>query len=101
MPSNTQRIGPPTVELSIDSSVLVPSLSSLTFSASGVTATEVLVNDGNPSLSSTDTYQVCLGLVGRDDVNKGYTVGQCSPSSGNLTITSGQVIKVSVSNGNW
>jgi hypothetical protein len=45
--------------------------------------------------------QVIVGLVGRDATNGGYTVGRTSVSSGNLTVTAGQGILVSVTNANW
>lgn len=101
MPNITTRIGVPQIFLSVDSAVTVPSLSSLTFTASAVTPDEgLLLNDLNQPLLATDTYQVVLGLVGRDS-SGGYTVGQCSANSGTLTVASGQAIQVSVSNANW
>lgn len=97
------RIGVPQIFLSVDSAVVVPSLSSLTFTASGVTPTagQLLYNDINQPLLPTDTYQVMLGFVGREPNGGGYTIGQTSASSGNLTVTAGQVIQVSALNANW
>jgi hypothetical protein len=100
MPNISTIIGVPQIFLSVDSAVGVPAVSSLTFTASGVTPDDLLINDTQSALSTSDTYQVIVGLVGRDPKG-GYTVGYCSPSSGNLTITAGQVIKVSVLNANW
>jgi hypothetical protein len=101
MPVTPIRIGVPQVQLAVDSSIALPSLSTLVFTASGHTLTDSLLNDINSNLSASDTYQVIVGLVGRDATNKGYTVGHCSPSSGNLVISAGQGIKVSVLNSNW
>lgn len=101
MPSQSFRIGVSTLSLSLDSSTALPSLASLTFTASAITPTTLLRNDIKNELSTTPTYQVILGLVGRDDTNQGYTVGNCSPGSGILSLTSGQVIEVKVPNANW
>lgn len=101
MPSYSFRVGVADVSLSVDDTTSVPSLGSLTFTASGTTPTSLLVNDANQALSASLTYQVMIGLVGRDETNGGYTVGTCSPSSGNLSITAGQGILVSVANGDW
>ncbi len=101
MPSYSFRIGPADVALSVDSSTSVPDVNSLTFTASGTTATNLVINDANLALSASITYQVIVGLVGRDATNGGYTISRCSPSSGNLVITAGQGILVTVANANW
>lgn len=101
MPSRSFRIGVSSVDFPVDDTTALPSLATLTFTASGTTPTTLDVLDIKPSLDTTATYQVIVGLVGRDATNKGYTVGRCSPSSGNLTITTGQGILVSVANANW
>lgn len=101
MPSNSFRIGSARASLSVDSTTAVPALTTLTFTASGVTPTDLLLNDVKADLDTTATYQVIVGLLGRDTTNKGFTVGRCSPSSGNLVVTAGQVICVSVVNANW
>ena len=101
MPLNSVRIGPPTIQLPVDSSTAVPACTTLTFTACAVTPTELLLNDVNAPLSASDTYQVIVGLVGRDTTNGGYTVGRCSPSSGDLSVTAGQIIEVNVSNSDW
>lgn len=82
-------------------STALPAFSSLAFTASGNTPTDTYYNSLQATLDSTITYQVCLAPVGRDATTSGYSVGQASPSSGNLTITSGQVIEVSVAVGAW
>lgn len=74
----------------------------LAFTASGATLTDSYFNTIQSTLDSTITYQVCLAPVGRNaDGTPGYSVGRASPSSGNLTITSGQVIEVNVAVGAW
>lgn len=102
MPKIETIIGVPQIFLSVDDAAAVPVLTTLTFTASAVTPDtgEYLLNDINQPLSASDTYQVMIGLVGRQE-NGGYTVGRTSPSSGNLTVTAGQVIQVSVVNANW
>ena len=101
MPSQSFRVGVANVQLSVDSSTALPALTTLAFTASAITTTTTLVNDVKTALSASPTYQVMLGLVGRDTTNQGYTVGRCSPSSGNLTITAGQGIRISVANAAW
>lgn len=102
MPARTFRIGAARVLLSVDDSTTsVPSLATLTFSASAVTPTDLILNDVKGSLDTTATYQVIVALVGKDLSNKGYTIGVSSPSSGSLSITTGQGILVSVTNVNW
>lgn len=101
MPILEPRNGAKTVQLSKNSSTALPALTTLTFSACAITPTELLINDATSDLSASDTYQVMIGLLGRDATNKGYTIGRCSPSSGNLTITAGQVIQVKVVNTDW
>ena len=95
------RIGVPSISLSVDTLLGVGSASALVFSACALTPTDVLVNDVNQPLLATDTYQVIVGMVGRDGTNKGYTVGQTSISSGDLSVTAGQVIEVKVANAAW
>lgn len=79
----------------------LPAFSTLAFTASGATPTDTYYNTIQSQMDSTLTYQVCLAPVGRDTTTIGYSVGRASPSSGNLTITSGQVIEVSVAVGAW
>ncbi len=102
MPSENFRIGVPSVYLSYDDdTVAVPILNTMSFLACAVTVSDSYLNDVKRKLSATDTYQVAIGLVGRDLVHGGYTVGRTTPSSGNITITAGQGIKVSVVNTDW
>lgn len=103
MPSDAPRIGVPTVQISVDDDATdVPSLATLVFQACAISYTDILPNDPNPRLSTSDTYQIMLGLVGRDIENGGYTVGRCSPSSGDLVLSSAsQVIQISVNNEDW
>ena len=101
MSSKSFRAGVAGVSIPLDSTTSLPSLSTLVFTASGKTVTTHDENDVKRLLDSSATYQVIVGLLGRDATNKGYTMGVCSPSSGALTITSGQGIEVSVLNANW
>lgn len=102
------RIGVPSIFLPVDDPLtIVPPLSSLTVAASSFNAAAVtpdafglLLNDLNQPLLPTDTYQVIIGLVAIDPAG-GYTVGACSPSTGNITVTTGQVIQVTVKNNAW
>ncbi len=101
MSSRTFRAGVAAVQIPLDSSTALPSLQTLTFSACGAAYTTFDNNDVKSNLDTSATYQVILGLIGRDLTNGGYTIGYCSPSSGNLTISSGQGILISVVNSDW
>jgi len=102
MSTQTIRIGVPQIFLSYNSSVAVPSLSTLVFGVSSITPTDSLLNDINQPLSTSDTYKVMIGLVGRDATNGGYTVSYCSPESSSQTITSnGQGLYIRVANAAW
>ena len=101
MSSKSFRVGSATVALSVDDSTSIPSCASLTFTASAATPTDLLLNDINTALPTSTNMQVIVGLVGRDSTNGGYTVSRTSVSSGNLTVTSGQGILVTVVNANW
>lgn len=65
MSTQTVRIGPPQILLSVDSTTAIPSLSTLVFGVSSVTPSDYLNNDVNQPLSTGDTYKVMIGLVGR------------------------------------
>lgn len=101
MPTNAPRIGVQRIGITSNAGITVPSLQTLTFTACAITPTVVTYNDADNPLSSSDTYQVVLALLGMDLVNKGYTVARSSPSSGNLVVTTGQVIEVQVPVANW
>lgn len=101
MPSKSFRTGVPTVQIPVESSTALPSLSSLTFTASAVTPTDSSLNDVRGALDASVSYQVSIGLLGRDATTGGYTVGVCSPSSGALSISAGQGIQISVQNEDW
>jgi hypothetical protein len=102
MPTEQQRIGVPQIFLSVDTPNSVPDLNTLPFTACDVVPTDPFINDVNQPLLTTDTYQIIVGLVGRDNTNGGYTVGECTPSGGNVTIaTAGNGIKVKVLNTDW
>lgn len=101
MPSQSFRIGVASVSIPVNDSTSVPSLGSLVFTASAVSPTVLEINDVNQALPTSTNMQVILGLVGRDETNGGYTVAQCSPGSGIVSLTSEQVIEVKVPVGNW
>lgn len=101
MPSKSFRTGVPTVQIPVESSTSLPSLATLTFTASAVTPVDSSLNDVRRALDPSVTYQVSIGLLGRDSTTGGYTVGRCSPSSGDLTISAGQGIQISVQNEDW
>lgn len=65
MPTEQVRIGVPQIFLSVDSSTAVPTCAALAYTASAQSYTETLNNDTPRGLSTTDTYQVMIGLVGR------------------------------------
>lgn len=101
MPSNSFRIGACQCSLSVNDATALPSLVSLSLSASAVTPSDLLLNDVTTPLLAATNYQVIVGLVGRDVVNGGYTVGYCSPGTGVLTVTAGQGILIKIANANW
>lgn len=94
MPSESIRIGVLDISLPVDTSNAIPSLVGITPVVSAITPDDFLYNDVNSGLATTDTYQVILGLMGRDDANKGYTIARCSEGSGLGTITAGQALKI-------
>lgn len=100
MASNQFKSGPANCILFKDSTTTVPNLSSLSFTASGTSLDSSVFNSLKGALSTTTSYQVCLAMVGRDSLG-GYAVAAASPSSGNLTLTSGQGIEVTVPLANW
>jgi hypothetical protein len=95
------RAGPSEVGISKQGTISLPALSSLAFTASGTSLTDSVFNSSQGQLDTTLTYQVCLAALGEDGTTSGYSIGSASPSSGNLTLTTGQVIKVSVALGAW
>lgn len=101
MANQSFKAGVANVFLPLPVTTALPAFSSLAFTASGASLTDSYYNAIQSNLDSTITYQVCLAPVGWDSTTKGYSVGQASPSSGNLTITSGQVIEINVAVGAW
>jgi len=103
MPKNNPSIFVPTVSIGSPDFVTaaLPSLNSLAFSASAVTATTSNNNEIRADLTVGANYQVCVGLWGYDQVNGGWTIGKTSAGSGVVTLTAGQVIRVYVPNANW
>lgn len=79
----------------------LPSFASLTFTASSVTPSVYDNADKRLKLDSSLTYQVLLAPFGLDDTNSGYTIGNASPSSGNLVLgAAGDGIQISITNAN-
>lgn len=101
MANQSFKAGVANVYLPLPVTTALPAFSSLSFTASGASLTDSYFNTIQSNLDSTVTYQVCLAPIGRNTATPGYSVGQASPSSGNLTITSGQVIEVNVAVGAW
>jgi hypothetical protein len=101
MPARNFRVGVASVSVFIDDPTVVASAATLVYTASATATTDSLFNDVKTALDTTATYQVIVGLVGRDAVNKGYTVGYCSPGSGIVSVSAGQGILVNVPNANW
>lgn len=101
MANNSFKAGVANIFFPLPVSTALPAFSSLAFTASGATPIDTYYNSIQNQMDSTVTYQVCLAPIGRDTTTRGYSVGQASPSSGNLTITSGQVIEVNVAVGAW
>ena len=100
MSSTSFPVGVSAVLLPKTGASSLPSFAALTFTASGVTPTTLDNNSTRSTLDSTATYQVILAPLGLDLANGGYTNGVASPSSGNLTLTAGQGIQVSITSGN-
>ena len=101
MATDAFKAGPAEIGVSKVNTTSLPAFSTLAFTASGVSLTDSVFNSAQRNLDSTVTYQVCLAPIGADTTTSGYSVGRASPSSGNLTITSGQAIRVSVAVGAW
>lgn len=101
MATRSFRAGPSKCYLSKLNGVALPSLATLAFTASGTDLGNSVYNSIQNPLDTTVTYQVVLAMIGGDGTTSGYSVGRGSPSSGNLTITSGQAIKLSVALGAW
>lgn len=101
MATDAFKAGPAEIGISKVNATSLPALSSLAFTASGIALTDSVFNSAQRNLDSTVTYQVCLAMIGADTTTSGFSVGRASPSSGNLTLTSGQVIRVSVAVGAW
>lgn len=79
---------------------VLPDLSTLTFSASGVAYDDALFKSIKNKMPTATNIQVVLGLVGEASEG-GYAVTKCSPSSGNLQLTAGQGIQVTVDLNDW
>lgn len=101
MANQSFKAGVANVYLPLPVTTALPTFSTLVFTASGATLTDSYFNTIQSNLDSTITYQVCLAPIGRNTETPGYSVGRASPSSGNLTITAGQVIEVNVAVGAW
>lgn len=102
MPSQSFRIGVASVSLSLNDTTAVPSLTTLVYTASTIAATDLVINDVKSALSTADTYQVMLALVGRDTTNGGYTIAGASPGTGNLIpTTNNNIIAINVPSANW
>lgn len=96
MASNQFKAGPSDcIEYVPYADATLPSFSTLAFTASGVTLDASVFNSQKAALATTTNYQVCICPVGADPQG-GYVFGVASPSSGNLTVTAGQSIEVTI-----
>lgn len=103
MPSTQIRIGVPQIFLSIDNGVTLPDISAVVPTVVSATPTDFLNNDVNQPLLTTDDYNVRVGLVGMDMVNKGYTVGKCTAALVSTVSpgSAGDGLTVNIANGDW
>lgn len=105
MANQTQIIGVPSILYPVADPTAIPSLASLVYQACAVTpaqSSDVELHDINKAISSLDTYNFIIGLVGRDTTNGGYTISQCSPVVGPVTVSGSQTgIEIFVNNANW
>lgn len=95
------KAGIASILLPTESSTSLPAFNTLVFTASGQTLSNPVFNSIKSKLSASVTYQVVLCPIGADTTSGGYSVGRGSPSSGNLTITAGQGIRVTVALADW
>lgn len=102
MSSGRFRAGVSDVAVPTPNAILLPSCSTLVFTASGDTLTDVLHNSIQGQIGTGSTYNVCVGLVGRDNTSGGYSVTPTSAAAGPIALTAGQnSIKVKLANANW
>lgn len=102
MATEAFKAGPSRCYVSVvDSTTSLPSFATLAFTASGVDMTDNVRNSTLKGLDTTLTYQVVLCPRGADTTTSGYAIGRGSPSSGNLTLTTGQCIEITVALGAW
>lgn len=102
MASNQFRSGPADciVFKNSTTATLSTTFSALSFTASGTDLSSSVYNSIKSPLLTTTTYQVVLAPMGADPTG-GYAFGIASPSSGNLVVTAGQGIRISVAVGAW
>lgn len=100
MSSTSFPVGVASVLIPTVGASALPSFDTLTFSASGTGYVNIENNSSRQLLDTSATYQVILTPFGVDISNGGYTVGRGTLSSGNLTLTANQGIKVSATAAN-
>lgn len=105
MSTRSVRIGPSRVYFPISTSSVVAGFSggpTLTWAASTISVTDVLVNSENPKLDETAQYYFIIAPLGEDKVYGGYTIGAGSPVSGPVTVsnnlTQGICLQIAASN---
>lgn len=96
------RAGPSTIQYPVSlPSTTLPSLSTLSFTASAVALNDSLFNTIKNQLP-VGSYNVCLALVGEDHTTGGWSVGQASPAVGVVTTTTAnRAIQIQVPLANW
>lgn len=102
MASNIPRAGVAGIRVPSSNGIALPSLATLSFTASGDTLDDSLFNGLTANLATGVNFQVAVALVGQDNTKGGWSVTPSTPSSGTLQLTGTQnYIKVTIPNANW
>lgn len=101
MASNVFRAGVADILLPVDSATAVPSMNGIAFTASGYTIDQKTYNSIQTPIDTTKQYQIALALGGRDASGQGFATAPSTASSGLITLTTGQCIKVKLPVANW
>ena len=106
MPSQSFRIGVSNVSIPSPTNVALPDISALTVSAASAQLDNYLVQDIKSPLDPTATYQFIVTLLGKDIVNKGYTVSKGTTATAAVAVPANTAsasygILISVPNASW
>lgn len=95
------RAGVPAVQIPLSTTNAIGTLNGVSVNVSAITPVDSYLN-GPTSALPAGQYQVLAGMVGEDQVNRGYTVGQCCAAAPGtaLTLTAGQMIQVQITAAN-